>query len=181
MTENTKRLDLDQNIGRVILSDGESRLPVPKLSLKRLIRVVKYLGIEGTKLWNDMQGVLTQEDLESTEKAVIVLEDMEEEQLLKIFSILLDLEQEEVVALDLNEMLDIVLVYVEKTNISKTFSQVRRLYKATFQKELPDVGKWLEEKQAAGMEILEKRKAAKQAVPEPEKPKTEEPLKTGTA
>lgn len=137
MEQKIKSLDLHKTIGSVKLSGGD-KLDVPKLSMLKLIKIVKFLGIDGAKLYNQSRDIFLDDSYEEIEKLAIVLENLEEEKIMHIFSILLDLDDEQVLALDLNEMLDVLLVYVEKTNISKTFSQVRELYKKMFKKELPD-------------------------------------------
>ena len=49
MEEKLKSLDLDTNIGSVTLSNGQS-LDIPKLSMLKIIKIVKLLGIDGSKL-----------------------------------------------------------------------------------------------------------------------------------
>lgn len=137
MEQTIKSLDLDSTIGNVSLSNGQS-LDIPKLSMLKIIKVVKFLGIDGSKLYNECREILLDESLEDLEKFAVVLETLDEKQLVRIFSILLDLKDEQVLSLDPNEMLEILLVFVEKTDINKTFLLVRQLMKKMFNKDLPE-------------------------------------------
>ena len=137
VTSKVVSLDVGSSIGEVVLSNGE-KMALPKISLKKIILIVKFLGIDGAKLYNESREIFIDESMDEFEKLAAVLDNLKEEQLIHIFSILLDLDDEETLSLDLNEMLDILIMYVEKTNISKTFTQVRELYQKMFKKELPD-------------------------------------------
>lgn len=136
MNEILNRLDIDKTIGTVTLTDG-GKLKIPKLSLHKLLGVVKFLGTEGARIYAEIRELLLDESIEGLEKLTLIMSSLKEEQLVKIFSIVLDIEVEEALALDLNEMLDVIMVYVEKTNIKKTFLQIRNLYKALYGKEMP--------------------------------------------
>lgn len=136
MEELLNRLDDKKLIGKVTLTDG-SKLSIPKLSLSKIISVVKFIGTDGARLYADIRELLLDETVQGVEKLTLVMAELQENQLIHIFSILLDLEDEEALSLDINEMLDVLLVYVEKTNIKKTFLQVRTLYKALYNKEMP--------------------------------------------
>jgi len=138
MEQKIKTLDFDRNIGSVTLSDGVTSLDLPKLSLLKIIKIVKFLGVDGARLYSDCREILLDESYEELEKVAYVLETLKEEQLIHIFSIVLELDDKETLKLDLNEMLDIVLVYMDKTHLSKTFTQVRQIYKKMFKKDLPD-------------------------------------------
>lgn len=168
MEQALKRLDIDKTLGRVVLTDGQTRLDVPRLSMSKIIKVVKFLGIDGSKIYDKAQKILSDNELDDVTKIALILEGIEEEQLIRIFSILLDLEDEDALALDPNEMLDIILVYAEKTNIAKTFSQVRQLYKVMFKKELPDIQTWLKQRQEQAQELQQKRLEAQNQVKEEE-------------
>ncbi|MET3689895.1 hypothetical protein ABIC37_005445 [Priestia megaterium] len=136
MEELLNRLDDKKIIGKVTLTDG-GKLNVPKLSLSKIIGIVKFIGTDGARLYADVRELLLDEGIDGIEKITLVMGGLEEKRLIRIFSILLDIEDEEALALDINEMLDVVLMYVEKTNIKKTFLQIRTLYKALYNKEMP--------------------------------------------
>lgn len=160
METKLKSLDLDTNIGSVTLSNGQS-LDIPKLSMLKIIKVVKFLGIDGSRLYNECREILIDESLEDLEKFAVVLETLDEKQLVKIFSITLDLKEEEVLALDQNEMLEILLEYVEKTNLKKTYSLIRQLMMKMFNKEIPEnMGEWLKQRQENRMKLAEMRQQA---------------------
>ncbi|MFI8709940.1 hypothetical protein ACIGHG_23510 [Bacillus sp. NPDC077411] len=130
-------IDFGENIGEITLSNGQI-LPIPKLSLKKLIMIVKFIGIDGIRMYDNIRETLIDPNLEGFERYVVILESLKEEQLIRIFSITLDISDQEALQLDLNEMLDILIEYADKTNLGKTFTQVRELYKKLFKKELPD-------------------------------------------
>lgn len=174
-----KRLDIEKTLGRVELTDGKNRLDVPRLSMSKIIQIVKFLGIDGAKLYDQSQKIIADKELDDVAKIALVLEGIEDKQLIRIFSILLDLDDEDALQLDINEMLDVILVYVEKTNIAKTFSQVRQLYKVMFKKELPDIQTWLKQRQEMAQELQQKRLEAQQTV-EQEEQKEAKQVEVGT-
>ncbi|USK72682.1 hypothetical protein [Peribacillus asahii] len=132
-------LDLNKYIGTVTLSDGVTVLNIPKLSVAKLIKIVKWIGVDGSKLYKEFQGLIEDESLDDLEKFAIILEELDEQQLVKIFSIALDLTPEQTLALDPNEMLEVLIIYVDKLDLGKTFLLVGELYKKLFKKELPDL------------------------------------------
>lgn len=143
MEQTIKELDLDNSIGSVTLSNGTS-MDIPKLSMLKIIKLVKFLGIDGSKLYTESREVLMDESLEDLEKFAVVLETLDEKQLVRIFSILLDMKDEQVLNLDPNEMLEILLVFVEKTDLKKTYSLIRQFMKKLFNKEMPeDLAAWM--------------------------------------
>ncbi|KAB2328927.1 hypothetical protein F7731_23525 [Cytobacillus depressus] len=139
------KLDIDKNIGEIPLTNGGT-LEVPRISMYKIIKIVKFLGIDAIKVYNDAQEILFDENLDDFTRIALVLESIKEEQLIRIFSILLDLEDKQALNLDPNEMLDVILLYVEKTNITKTFSQVRQIYKKIFKRDLPDISEWINQR-----------------------------------
>jgi hypothetical protein len=157
-------IDVDRTIGSVTLSDGVTSLSIPKISIKKIIQIVKFLGIDGAKLYSQSRETLLDDSYEDLEKIAIVLESLKEEQLIHIFSILLEIDDKQALDLDINEMLDVCLVYVEKTNISKTFTQVRQLYKKMFKKELPDfktlMDKWFPPIEEVDQKVQEMKEKA---------------------
>jgi hypothetical protein len=132
-------LDLNKYIGTVTLSDGVTVLNIPKLSVLKLIQIVKWLGIDGSKLYNQFQELIEDESLDDLEKFATILEGLDEKQLIKLFSIALDLTPEETLNLDPNEMLEILIVYADKLDLGKTYSLVQNLYQKLFKKELPSI------------------------------------------
>jgi hypothetical protein len=153
-----KSLDLDQHLGTVTLSNGE-RLTVPKLSISKIIKIVKFLGVDGTKLYSEFRETLLKEDMDDIEKLGVLLEQLDEKQLVHIFSIILETEDEDVLKLDLNELLDVLVLLSDKLDLKKTYSSIRGLMKKLFDKELPEsLGDWIKERQRATQE-----RAAQQA------------------
>lgn len=169
MEEILNRLDDKKIIGKVTLTDG-TKLSVPKLSLSKIISVVKFIGTDGARLYADIRELLLDESIQGVEKLTLVMGEIKETQLIRIFAILLELDDEEALALDINEMLDVLLVYVEKTNIKKTFLQVRTLYKALYNKEMPTFKELMddlfpqEEVEKAKAEAKQQTEAVQQAI-----------------
>lgn len=137
--EKVKSLDIAQSLGTVTLSDGVTVLSIPKLSVLRLIKIVKWLGVDGSKLYSQFQETLADEEMDDLEKFALLLENLDEEQLVKIFSLALDISPEDTLKMDINEMLEIILVYVENLDLGKTYSLVQNLYQKLFKKELPSI------------------------------------------
>lgn len=145
MEKTLKTLDLDSNLGDVTLSNGQ-RLIIPKFNTLKVLKIVKFLGIDGSKLYTQCQEILADPNLEDLEKFSVVLETLDEKQLVRIFSIMLDMKDEDVLKLDPNEMLEILLVLVDELDLKKTYSLVRELLKKMFNKELPEsLGEWFKQ------------------------------------
>ncbi|MEH7114510.1 hypothetical protein V7124_19415 [Neobacillus niacini] len=166
MNKQLESLDLETNLGSVTLSNGQS-LDIPKLSMLKIIKIVKFLGIDGSRLYNELREVLLDESLEDLEKFAVILESLDEKQLVHIFSIMLELKDDEVLKLDPNEMLEIAIVLVDEMDLKKTYSLIRTLMKKMFNKELPEsLGAWfdqMKQNKAKQMEIRQKALAAVQA------------------
>lgn len=158
MENSLKKIDIDVNIGSITLTNGGT-LEVPKISMLKIIKIVKFLGIDATKLYYDFSEIVNDKELDDMTKVVTIMEGLKEEQLIRVFSILLDVSDKEALSLDPNETLDIVLLYLDKTNISKTFTQVRQIYKKMFNNDLPDIKKWIAEKVEANQQLQERREA----------------------
>jgi hypothetical protein len=139
MKQQLNSLDSEKYIGRVTLSDGETRLDIPKLSMLKIIRIVKFLGIDGIKIYEECREVLLDKELDDISKFATILENLKEEQLIHILSIMLEKEDKETLAFDHNETLDILLVYADKYEFAETFTKVRQLMKKMFNKEIPDL------------------------------------------
>ncbi|MDP1441903.1 hypothetical protein [Priestia megaterium] len=132
-----KALDVEKNLGVVTLSDG-TEFSVPRLSMLKIIQVVKFLGVDGAKIYSQAREVLIDDSYDTIEKYAIILESIQEAQVMRIFSIILELEDKESLALDPNDLLEILLVLSEKLDLKKTFTLVRQLMKKMFDIDLPD-------------------------------------------
>ncbi|GAB6742236.1 hypothetical protein bcgnr5412_54880 [Bacillus cereus] len=130
-------IDVDENIGSVTLSNGK-QLMLPKISMKKVIRIVKFIGVDGFRIYNQAREILMDETIDMFEAYAQVLESLKEEQIIHILSILLDVSDEEALKLDPNETLEVLIEYADKTDLGKTFTLVRQLVKKMFNKELPD-------------------------------------------
>ncbi|PFL01162.1 hypothetical protein COJ01_11920 [Priestia megaterium] len=132
-----KTLDVEKNLGVITLSDG-TEFSVPRLSMLKIIQVVKFLGVDGAKIYSQAREVLIDDSYDTIEKYAIILESIQEAQVMRIFSIILELEDKESLALDPNDLLEILLVLSEKLDLKKTFTLVRQLMKKMFDIDLPD-------------------------------------------
>lgn len=130
-------LDLDRTVGSVTLSNGQ-RFDIPKLSIGRIIKVTKFIAIDGSRLYNELQEVITDESMDMLERFAVVLENLKEEQVVQLFAILLDMKPEEVLALDPNELLEIAIEYVDHVDLKKTYSLIRQFMKKLFNRDLPE-------------------------------------------
>ncbi|MEH7070656.1 hypothetical protein V7034_20840 [Priestia megaterium] len=132
-----KTLDVEKNLGVVTLSDG-TEFSVPRLSMLKIIQIVKFLGVDGAKIYSQAREVLIDDSYDQIEKYAIILESIQEAQVMRIFSIILELEDNQSLALDPNDLLEILLVLSEKLDLKKTFTLVRQLMKKMFDIDLPD-------------------------------------------
>lgn len=132
-----KTLDVEKNLGVVTLSDG-TEFSVPRLSMLKIIQIVKFLGVDGAKIYSQAREILIDDSYDLIEKYAIILESIQEAQVMRIFSIILELEDKQSLALDPNDLLEILLVLSEKLDLKKTFTLVRQLMKKMFDIDLPD-------------------------------------------
>ncbi|MCY9017266.1 hypothetical protein MOF27_07440 [Priestia megaterium] len=132
-----KTLDVEKNLGVVTLSDG-TEFSVPRLSMLKIIKIVKFLGVDGAKIYSQAREILIDDSYDLIEKYAIILESIQEAQVMRIFSIILELEDKQSLALDPNDLLEILLVLSEKLDLKKTFTLVRQLMKKMFDIDLPD-------------------------------------------
>lgn len=130
-------IDVDEHIGSVTLSNGKQLL-LPKISMKKVIRIVKFIGVDGFRIYNQARAIMMDETIDLFEAYALILESLKEEQIIHILSILLDVSDEEALKLDPNETLEVLIEYADKTDLGKTFTLVRQLVKKMFNKELPD-------------------------------------------
>ena len=143
--DNVISLDMERNLGTVTLSSGEE-LPIPRLSVSKIIKIIKFVAMDGAKLYGKIQDVALDEQMDDMEKLIAIMDNLEDEQLVRLFSILLDLPDKVTLSLDINEMLEIALVYAEKVDFNKTFLLIRKLAKVTAGKELPPTfGEWMKQ------------------------------------
>ncbi|MEH7263902.1 hypothetical protein V7132_13750 [Priestia megaterium] len=132
-----KTLDVEKNLGVVTLLDG-TEFSVPRLSMLKIIQIVKFLGVDGAKIYSQAREILIDDSYDLIEKYAIILESIQEAQVMRIFSIILELEDKQSLALDPNDLLEILLVLSEKLDLKKTFTLVRQLMKKMFDIDLPD-------------------------------------------
>lgn len=145
MGNKLKSLDINENIGTVLLSDGVTSIDVPRLDMSKILRIVKFIGTDGLKIYNQARDLLLNDEFSTFERLAMIIEELKEEQLIRIVAIILDKEDKEALKLDLNEVLDVLIILAENTNLEKTFTQVRTLAKKMFNVELPDFKEKIQE------------------------------------
>jgi len=137
-----RSLDLETSIGMVTLTDG-TQLAIPKLSMSKLIKLVKFIGMDLARLYFKFQDIINDSELDEMDKFLTIMDSLSEQQLMHGFSILLDISDEEALNLDLNEMLDVLIVYSEKVDFNRTFLQARTLAMKVLGREIPPTfGEW---------------------------------------
>lgn len=150
-----KSLDISPYIGEIVLSDGESVLEIPKLSAGRLLGLVKFLGVEIARLWEEAREIAMDGSYTDQEKLIQTIEMVPEDKLFGIISVLTDLDEESSMSLDINEVLDILLVYLDKTDVAKTFLQIQNLYEKIYKKPMPKISDLFKEAQDQAQEQLQ--------------------------
>ncbi|HDX9607395.1 TPA: hypothetical protein ROY11_004534 [Bacillus cereus] len=131
-----KAIDTSKKIGEVTLSDG-SVISLPKITISKLFEIAAFICKDGNSLWKDIREIFAMNELGVMERLGAILAVMKPEHLVKIHSILLEIDAGEVLYLDHDEMLEITVEYLESINMGKTYSSIQRLAKV-FNKNLPD-------------------------------------------
>ncbi len=126
----------------VTLETGES-FPVHRLTNIKLIKIAKFIGIDGMKLYEQFKDVIGDESLSETEKWITILESLPEETLVHLLSIMLEIEDEESLAIDPVTTLEIIEVYADNINIEKAFTSVRNIAKKVLKVDIPDLNSLL--------------------------------------
>jgi hypothetical protein len=158
-----KTLDVEKNLGVVTLSDG-TEFSVPRLSMLKIIQIVKFLGVDGAKIYSQAREILIDDSYDLIEKYAIILESIQEAQVMRIFSIILELEDKQSLELDPNDLLEILLVLSEKLDLKKTFTLVRQLMKKMFDIDLPDFKELIDRAfPEAPMELTEEKQEKEEA------------------
>lgn len=138
MANKLKSLDINESLGSITLSDGVTSIDVPRLDMSKILRIVKFIGTDGLKIYDQARELLLNDEFTTFERLAMIIEDLKEEQLIRIVAIILNVDDSEALKLDLNEVLDVLIVLADNTNLDKTFTQVRALAKKMFNVELPD-------------------------------------------
>lgn len=142
-------------IGTVTLSNG-AVLEVPRLTNAKLIKIVKFICVDGMKLYKQFRFIMSDPTMDESEKWTMFFMNLPEEVVVRVLAILLDIEAEQALQLDPVETLEIIEVYVDKANLGKAFTSVRGLAKKLFNIEIPDMKTLLKrfEEQTPGNESL---------------------------
>jgi hypothetical protein len=139
MEKTLKSIDIGP-IGTITRFNGEV-IGVPRLTNLKLIKIAKFLGIDGMKLYDRYKEIVEDPFVTDSEKWMTILSELPEETVVHLLSILMDMDDKETLSLDPVETLEIIDIYVDNLNIGKAFTIVRNLAKKMFNKELPDIFK----------------------------------------
>ncbi|HHT7202565.1 MULTISPECIES: hypothetical protein [Bacillus] len=131
-----KLIDINQTISEVTLSNG-SVLPLPKISMDKIFKLVHFICTDGSGIYKSVQEIMSITELSTLERIAAILSVLDPKQLVRLHAIVLGISAEEAVSLSLDETLEILVEYCEKTDLGKTYSLIQRLAK-TFNKDLPD-------------------------------------------
>lgn len=148
-TNKLKSLDINETIGSITLTGGETSIDVPRLSMSKIIQIVKFIGTDGVRIYKQMRELLQNDELSTFDRLIAVVEELKEDQLIRVVAIILGVEDKEALKLDLNEILDVLIILSENTNLDKTFTQVRTLARAMFKVEIPDFQTLIQERFSA--------------------------------
>lgn len=125
MAIDLRSLDVDP-LGSVTLENGQ-KLDVYRLTNRKIIQIAKFLAIDGFKIYYKFKDTLEDPAIPEIEKVSLFLGELKEEQIIHLLSILLDISDEEALMLDPFDTIEIISLFVEKTNIEKAFTTVRGL------------------------------------------------------
>lgn len=125
MAIDLRSLDVDP-LGEIELIDGK-KLKVYRLTNSKIIRIAKFLAIDGFKIYYKFKDTLEDPAIPEIEKVSLFLGELKEEQIIHLLSILLDISDEEALMLDPFDTIEIISLFVEKTNMEKAFTTVRSL------------------------------------------------------
>lgn len=125
MAIDLRSLDIEP-LGTVELVDGK-KIDIYRLTNEKVIRIAKFLAIDGFKIYYQFKDTLEDPNIPEIEKVSLFLGELREEQIIHLLSILLDISDEEALLLDPFDTIEIISLFVEKTNIEKAFMTIRGL------------------------------------------------------
>ena len=120
-----RSLDIEP-LAVINLADGK-KLELYRLTNLKIIKLAKFLAIDGFKIYYKFKGTLEDPKIPEIEKVSLFLSELKEEQIIHLLSILLDISDEEALLLDPFDTIEIISIFVEKTNVEKAFTTVRNL------------------------------------------------------
>ena len=127
MAIDLRSLDIDP-LEVITLSDGK-KLELYRLTNVKIIQIAKFLAIDGFQIYYKFKETLEDPNIPEIEKVSLFLGELKEEQIIHLLSILLDISDEEALLLDPFDTVEIISVFVEKTNVEQAFTTVRNLIK----------------------------------------------------
>ncbi|MGP4063093.1 hypothetical protein [Halobacillus sp. H74] len=122
-----RSLDIEP-LATVELSDGR-KLDIPRLTTVKLIRIAKFIAIDGMKIYEKYRNVLDDSQMEDAEKVSIIVSELTDEQIIRLLAILLGISDEEALKIDPFDNLEIITTYVENTDVERAFTNVQKLMK----------------------------------------------------
>ena len=127
MAYDLRSLDIEP-LAIMELSDGK-KVELYRLTNAKIIKIAKFLAIDGFKIYYEFKETLENPEIPEIEKVSLFLSELKEEQIIHLLSILLDISDKEALLLDPFDTIEIISVFVEKTNVEKAFTTVRNLIK----------------------------------------------------
>ena len=120
-----RELDMEP-LAVINLSNGES-LELQRLTTMKIIKIAKFLAVDGMKIYDKYEKVVNDQDLSQVEKVADIVSELKEEQIIHLISILINVSDEEALKMDPFDHLEIITTYVEKIDIERAFTNVRKL------------------------------------------------------
>lgn len=104
-------------------------MEIPRLTTVKVIKIAKFLAIDGMKIYDNYRNVIESPELSDSEKVSLVVSELKEEQIIHLLSILLGISDEEALSIDPFDNLEIITTFVEKTDVERAFTNVQTLIK----------------------------------------------------
>lgn len=120
-----RSLDLEP-LASITLADG-NRMEIPRLTTSKVIRIAKFLAVDGMKIYSNFQDTFNDPELTDAEKVGKVLNELTDQQIIHLLSVLLNISDEEALAIDPFDTLEIITVYADKIDLERAQENVKKL------------------------------------------------------
>lgn len=128
MTDKMISLDVESHIGVVQLENGQ-QLHLPKLDTFKVLKIAKFLGTDGVRLYKSVMETLKDASIDPLERYAVIFESLDEKQIVHIIAIAADMDDEEILKLDFADTLTIIEQYLEHGRLIQAFTKARDLGK----------------------------------------------------
>lgn len=120
-----RSLDIEP-LATIKLSTGE-HMDIPRLTTSKLIKVAKFLAIDGMKIYENYRDTIEDPELGDAEKVATIVQNLSDEQIIRLLAILLNIRDEEALQIDPFDTLEIITTYVENIDLDRTKDNVKKL------------------------------------------------------